>query len=299
MYAEAHSKVPGSMGRTQQTQPALLLSLHQSKPLAAPGDCLMVSDKATGAHLPAVIIWERVSCLCLCVTAQEGVMWGGSMRWLINCFGGMKLEILKKSGHGSQQVSHLNTQGYAPPALKEVSLNTTARCGTRELSHSWIRASQIRSKRGAISALIQAEQPVTHRKYLPCYGFPCPLTFTKMTWEGRCETHFHITRDGFVSVIHSATAVCAWGDLSNLQRLLFISIQVPGWKFQPHLLMGFRITRGMNLPFGWQRIWKPRNSNLLLPTTLMATNSYINVVGPTLHIELAYSLSNRDNPSSF
>ena len=106
-----------------------------------------------------------------------------------------------------------------------------------------------------ISAVTQAGLPVTHRKYLPpLYGFPLPFDtykqsclYTKSTWEGRRETHFHITREGFVSAIHSAIAVCARGDLGDLQRLLFIFIQVPGWKFQHQLLVGFRITRGMNL----------------------------------------------------
>lgn len=176
----------------------------------------------------------------------------------------MMLEILERSGH---------IEGQQPASLTPRHTRIRSPCSqgsvTEHSSQTWHKKgkechilgsepqkkNQVKEK-GVISAMTQAGQPVTHRKYLPPYGFPLPFDtckqsclYTTTTWEGGRETRFHITRDGFVNVIHSAVAACAWGDLSDLQRLPCIFIQVPSWKFQHPLPVGFTIARRMNLPF--------------------------------------------------
>lgn len=173
----------------------------------------------------------------LWLPAQEVVIWGWSMRWLINWFEGMKLEILERSGH---------MEGWQPTSLTPQHARICSSCSqgsvtehnshtTQEresVSHSCIRASKIRSKRKAWSLPWPKQDSLSHIGNIhPLYGFPLPFDtykqsslYTNTTWERRCETHFHITRDGFVSGIHSAIEVCAQGDLHNLQKLLFIFI---------------------------------------------------------------------------
>lgn len=85
----------------------------------------------------------------------------------------MKLEILERGQDalrdGSQQVSHPSTQGYVPLALKEVSLNTAASHDTRNGKSVTFLDQSLKSQveeKSVISAMTQAGQPVTNRKYL-------------------------------------------------------------------------------------------------------------------------------------
>lgn len=184
----------------------------------------------------------------------------------------MKLEILERSGH---------IEGWQPTSLTPQHTRICSPCSegsvTKHNSQTWHKKEkechilglepQKSSQREKRNLCHDPSRTACHTQEIPSllHGFPLPFDtykqsclYTKTTRERRRETHFHITRDGFVSLIHSAIAVCAQGDLGDLRRLLFIFIQVPGWK----LLVGFRITRGMNLPFWLAKNLETKESKL-------------------------------------
>lgn len=175
----------------------------------------------------------------------------------------MMLEILERSGH---------IKGWQPASLPPQHTRIRSPCSqesvTEHNSQTWHKnrkechilgsePQNFRSKRKAWSLPWPEQDSLPHTgNTSPLMDFPCPLTLANKAVRTQrpheregVKTCFHITRDGFVNVIHSAVAVCAWGDLSNLQRLLCVFIQVPDWKFQHPLLVGFTIARRINLPF--------------------------------------------------
>lgn len=209
----------------------------------------------------------------------------------------MKLEILERSGHieGWQPTSLTpqHTRICSPCSQGSVTEHNSQTWHKKgKVSHSWIRASKIRSKRKTWSLPWPKQDSLSHTgNAFPLCGLPLPFDtykqsclYTKTTWEVRRKTHFHLTRGGFVSVIHSAIAVCARGDLDDCQRLLFIFIQVPGWKFQHRLQVGFRITRGMNLPFWLAKNLETKESEFSFTYYSHGNEVTYQYTGPTLYI---------------
>lgn len=121
----------------------------------------------------------------LWLTAQEIVIWGWSMRWLINWFEGMKLEILERSGH---------IEGWQPTSLTPQHARICSSCSqgsvTEHNSHTWHKKEKVchilasepqkSGQRERRDLCHDPSRTACHTQEIPTpfMDFPCPLTLT-------------------------------------------------------------------------------------------------------------------------
>lgn len=223
----------------------------------------------------------------------------------------MKLEILERSGH---------IEGWQPTSLTpqhtKICSHWSQGSVTEHNSQTWHKKGkechilgsdpQKPGQRERSDLCHDPSRTACHRQEIssPVMEFPCPLTLTN---KAVCTQRPH-EREGvklistsqemvlLVPFIHPLQFVPEETSATSEASIHFYSSS--RLKVSTSLTGGFQDNKRNELALSdWQRIWKPRNPSLLLPTTLTAMKSHINPVGPTLYIQLVYCLSNKDNSS--